>query len=228
MKAKKITVAIDGPAAAGKSTAGKELARELGYLYIDSGALYRAAALKALKSGIPLEDGPALGRMIKESRLKPVRTPLGMRMLLDGIDVTDEIKGEEAGFAASTVSAMPEVRAALLRLQRDLGRDGGVVMDGRDIGTVIFPDAGAKFFLDASCEERGRRRYLEMKAAGHEVSLTKIIEDIARRDAQDRNRDHAPLVAAPDAVYIDTTGKGPEEVVAMMKRHIAGAVEKDP
>ena len=143
-----------------------------------------------------------------------------MRTILDGKDVTDELKGEKAGLAASTVSAHPQVRKALLQLQRDLGRDGGVVMDGRDIGTVIFPDAEAKFFVDATPEERGRRRHLEMKARGETVRLEEIVEDIRKRDMQDRNREHAPLVQAPDAVYLDTTRMTPDEVVALMMEKI--------
>jgi cytidylate kinase len=219
LKRNKPVVAIDGPAAAGKSTAGKRLAAELGYLYLDSGALYRTVALKAARQGIDLTDGPALAELIAQSRLQPVRTTEGMRMLLDGEDVTEEIRGEKAGFAASTVSARPEVRAALLRIQRDLGLEGGVVMDGRDIGTVIFPDAEIKFFLDAPAEIRGERRYMEMREAGSlDRSLEEIVEDIKRRDLQDSTRDHAPLTRAADAVLIDTTHTRPEDVFDIMIR----------
>jgi cytidylate kinase len=220
MPRKKVIVTIDGPAASGKSTAGKHLAEELGYIYIDSGALYRAVGHKALAEDVPLTDGPALRRMLDSSSLQPVRTERGMRIILDGEDVTDELKGEKAGFAASTVSAHPQVRKTLLQLQRDLGREGGVVMDGRDIGTVIFPDAEAKFFVDATPEERGRRRYLEMKARGEKVLLEGIVEDIRKRDFQDRNREHAPLVQAPDALYLDTTRMTPDEVVSLMKKKV--------
>jgi CMP/dCMP kinase len=218
---KKLVVAIDGPAAAGKSTAGKRLAAALGYLYLDSGALYRTVALLAARRGIGLTDGPALRDMIAAHRLQPVRTAGGMRMLLDGEDVTEAIRGEQAGFAASTVSARPEVRAALLEIQRGLGREGGIVMDGRDIGTVIFPDAGAKFYLDAPAEVRGKRRYEEMRQAGrHDRSLEEIVEDIRRRDHQDSTRSHAPLARAPDACYIDNTHEGPDEVLAIMMRRV--------
>jgi cytidylate kinase len=220
MSGRKIIVSIDGPAASGKSTAGKRLAAELDYLYIDSGALYRAVGLKAMSEGVPLDDGPALARMMTRTRIQPVRTAGGMRILLDGADVTEEIRGERMGKAASTVSARPEVRKALLQLQRDLGREGGVVMDGRDIGTVIFPGAEAKFYLDATAEERGRRRYLEMRAAGRKVSLEKVIEDIATRDRQDRNREHSPLRRAPGAFYLDTTGMDPDEVIQAMRKEI--------
>ncbi len=224
MKLKRPVVAIDGPAAAGKSTAGKRLAAELGYLYLDSGALYRTVALAAQRGGIPLTDGPALERMLAGISLKPVRTAQGMRMLLDGEDVTEAIRGEQAGFAASTVSALPEVRRVLLQLQRDLGRDGGIVMDGRDIGTVIFPEAEAKFYLDAPAEVRGRRRWLEMRAAGRECDLERTIEEIRKRDLQDSSRDHAPLARAADALVIDTTHTEPEEVVAFMKQHLSRLV----
>ncbi len=221
MKRNKLIVTIDGPAAAGKSTAGKSLAADFDYLYIDSGALYRAVSLKALRKGIDLGDGAALERMIRRTRLQPERTDRGMRMILDGEDITDELKGEKTGFAASTVSALPEVRRALLHLQRDLGREGGIVMDGRDIGTVIFPDAEAKFFLNASPEARGKRRWLEMKATGEECTEEQVVEDIRRRDLQDITRSNSPLMQAPDAVVIDTTDTTPDQVLAIMKDKIA-------
>jgi cytidylate kinase len=213
-------VAIDGPAASGKSTVGKRLAAELGFLYVDTGALYRAVGLKAAREGIPLEDGPALERMIQATHLLPVRGAAGMRTVMDGEDVTDLIRGEAAGFAASTVSARPEVRRALLDLQRRLGEDGGIVMDGRDIGTVIFPDAEAKFFVTASAEERGRRRWLEMREAGHPADLDVVVEEIRRRDHQDSTRAAAPLVRAPDALLIDTTGLDPDQVLSLMAARV--------
>ncbi len=220
-------VAIDGPAAAGKSTIGKLLAAETGFVYVDTGALYRAVALAAGRRAIPLTDGPALERMMTGLDLRPVRTAEGMRMFLEGQDVTETIRGEQAGFAASTVSALPEVRRALLALQRDLGRDGGIVMDGRDIGTVIFPDAEVKFFLTASAEERGRRRWLEARADGRDRSLDQVVDEVRRRDRQDSTRAEAPLRPAEDAILIDSTGLEPAAVVARMKellvRHLTRA-----
>ncbi len=220
-------VAIDGPAAAGKSTIGKLLAAETGFVYVDSGALYRAVALAAGRRGIPLTDGPALEVMMAGLDLRPVRTAEGMRMFLDGQDVTEVIRGEQAGFAASTVSALPEVRRALLAIQRDLGRDGGIVMDGRDIGTVIFPDAEVKFFLTASTEERGRRRWLEVRAGGRDCTLDQVVDEVHRRDRQDSTRAEAPLRPAEDAILIDSTGLEPAAVVARLKellvRHLTRA-----
>ncbi len=220
-------VAIDGPAAAGKSTIGKLLAAETGFVYVDTGALYRAVALAAGRRGIPLTDGPALEGMMAGLDLRPVRTAEGMRMFLDGQDVTEAIRGEQAGFAASTVSALPEVRRALLALQRDLGRDGGIVMDGRDIGTVIFPDAEVKFFLTASAEERSRRRWLEVRAGGRDCTLDQVVDEVRRRDRQDSTRAEAPLRPAEDAILIDSTGLEPAAVVARLKellvRHLTRA-----
>ncbi len=220
--ARKPVIAIDGPAAAGKSTAGKALAALLGFLYIDTGALYRAAGLKAVREGIPFDDGPALAAMLARTRLRFRRDGRGMRLIMDGRDVTGDIRGETNGLAASAVSSRPEVRRALLDIQRSLGKRGGIVMDGRDIGTVVFPNAEVKFFITASLEERGRRRWLEMKAAGHDATLASVIEDIRRRDHQDSTRSNSPLVRAPDAVLIDTTGLGPEETVAAMMARFPG------
>jgi cytidylate kinase len=189
-------------------------------VYVDTGALYRTVALAASRRGIPLTDGPALERLMAGIHLRPVRTADGMRMLLDGTDVTDAIRGEQAGYAASTVSALPEVRRGLLALQRELGRDGGIVMDGRDIGTVIFPDAEVKFFLTADAGERGRRRWMEMRAAGRDCTLDQVIEEIRRRDLQDTTRAESPLRPADDAIRIDSTGLDPATVVARLREHL--------
>jgi cytidylate kinase len=176
-------IAIDGPAASGKSTAGKALADRLGYLYIDTGALYRAVGWLASQAGITPEN------------------------------VSGEIRTEKIGHLASAFSALPQVREALLGIQRRLGAGGGVVMDGRDIGTVIFPDAEVKIFLSASDRERSRRRWRELSDRGERSDPEEVRRELGRRDSRDRNRPHAPLRTAPDAVSIDSTGLSPEQVL---------------
>jgi cytidylate kinase len=213
---KRLVIAIDGPAAAGKSTAGKALARRLGYLYIDTGALYRAVAWLADREG--LADAPAetVGRLIHAANIRLAGDPGGLRVLVDGRDVSGEIRTERMSQLSSRLSALPEVRAALLELQRRLGEGGGVVMDGRDIGTVIFPAADAKFFVLASPEARARRRYEELRARGSRVEEAGVRAELEERDRRDAGRDVAPLRPAADAVTIDTTALSPEQVLERM------------
>lgn len=220
-------VAIDGPAGSGKSTASRLLADRLGFVLVDTGALYRAVALAAREAGVDWADGPAVGRLAGaldvSFRPRPGRKPA---VLVAGRDRTEDVRSPEASEGASRVSAHPEVRAALLGQQRALGADGGVVLEGRDIGTVVFPDAEVKVFLTASPEARARRRTDELRAAGHPVDYAATLEDIRRRDDRDSLRPVAPLRPADDAVHLDTTDLDLDAVVdrlASLVRERTGA-----
>ncbi len=206
-------VAIDGPAGAGKSTVASEVARRLGFTRIETGALYRAVALLAQRRGVALDDEPALARLAEaiDVRFEPQADGTN-RVLLAGEDVTEALRAPQVSEAASRVAALPAVRAALLDLQRRLGEGGGVVLEGRDIGTVVFPDAEVKIFLTASAEERAARRLAELRARGIAADPKQVLEAIERRDAQDAGRAVAPLVAAEDAVVVDSTGRTVDEV----------------
>jgi cytidylate kinase len=209
-------VAIDGPAGAGKSTAAKGLALRLGYTFLDSGALYRAGAWAARRRGIAWSDGRALGQLIHDLDIRFDGRDDANRITVDGEDVTAEIRRPQISDGASQVSAFPEVRAGLLALQRRIGASGRVVAEGRDMGTVVFPDARAKFFLTAPVEERARRRTLELAASGRPQDLDVVLAEMLLRDQRDSTRAVAPLRRADDAIEIDTAGVGPEEVVARM------------
>jgi CMP/dCMP kinase len=209
-------IAIDGPSGAGKSTIAKLLARRLKYAYIDTGAMYRAIGWKATREGIDLADEHALAELVSRTKVTFNGGSADPKVSGDGRDVSGEIRTPEMGMAASAVSRSKTVRARLLELQRELGADGGVVMDGRDIGTVVFPDAEVKFYLDATAEERGRRRYQELKEKGLDVELARITGEIAMRDLQDSRRDIAPLRKADDAILIDSSRLTVEEVLERM------------
>jgi len=213
---RKLVIAVDGPAAAGKSTVSKALAARLGYLYIDTGALYRAVAWLADREEIADGSSEVIGARVVKADIRLEGNPRRPRVLVDGRDVSAEIRSERISQLSSKLSALPEVRDALLDLQRRLGADGGVVMDGRDIGTVIFPGADAKFFVFASPETRARRRHAELQAKGIAADPDKVRAEIEERDRRDAGREHAPLKAAGDAVAIDTTDLDPEAVVARM------------
>ena len=213
-------IAIDGPSGAGKSTIAKLLARRLGYTYIDTGAMYRAIGWKAKRDGVDPADEGALARLCAGTEVTIRHDADGQRVLVNGIDVTDDIRTPEMGMLASAVSKSPAVRARLLTLQRMLGEAGGVVMDGRDIGTVVFPRAEVKFYLDASAEERGRRRWQELKEKGMDVDRAAITEEIRARDLQDSSRSIAPLTRAADARYLDSSTMTINDVVAAMLSHI--------
>ena len=212
----KLVIAIDGPGAAGKSTVGKALAARLRYLYIDTGALYRAVALLADREGIADAAPGVIGARVRAADIRLEGDPRQPRVLIDGRDVSAEIRTERISQLSSKLSALPEVRSALLDLQRRIGANGGVVMDGRDIGTVVFPEADAKFFVFASPEVRAARRHAELLAKGVAADLTQVRAELEERDRRDAEREHAPLRAADDAIPIDTTYLDPDAVVARM------------
>jgi len=195
-------VAIDGPAGAGKSSASRGLAERLGFAYVDTGGMYRAVGVLAEERRIALDDDPALAHLIDGLRIDSA----GERLVVDGRDLSDAIRTAAAGELASRVSTRPVVRERLVALQRMLGARGDVVMEGRDIGTVVFPDAGLKVFLTASPEERARRRARELAARGELADERQLAADIARRDRRDSERAHSPLKPAADAVIVDTSG----------------------
>jgi len=207
-------VAIDGPSGAGKSTVARAVARRLGFLYLDTGALYRAVGLMAHEAGVDPRDDKAMARLCAGLDIAVRAGNDGAtRVLLNGRDRTLDLRSEAVSALASAVSAQPSVRARLLGLQRDAGARGGIVMDGRDVGTVVFPDARVKVFLDADPSERARRRHAELAAKGQAADAGATLRAVAERDAADRGRALAPLVQAPDAVRIDTTHMDLDEVV---------------
>jgi cytidylate kinase len=211
---RRLIVAIDGPAGAGKSTVAGRLAAHFGLLNLETGAMYRAFALKAIEKGIAPDNPAALEKLAAETSIALEPTPSGNRVLLDGSDVTSHVRDAAVTQAASQVSVHPAIRRWMVDLQRKLGEKGGVVMEGRDIGTVVFPDADIKIFLDASPEARGERRYEQSgKAAPPEA----ILSEIRERDQRDRNREQSPLRPAPDAVVIDSTNLTLEEVVSKVQ-----------
>jgi len=206
---KLLTIAIDGPSGAGKGTVARMIAAELGYRHVDSGAMYRAVAWKALQEGTALEDEDAVTRLATRSSIEVEST----RVLIDGADVTRAIRTNEIDRAAAAVARLSRVRAVLVDRQRHLRSAGGIVMEGRDIGTVVFPDADVKIYLDASPEERARRRANDPAHSAGSTSVSEVVTALAARDQLDRTRTASPLYAAPDAVIIDTTGKAIPEVV---------------
>jgi 4-hydroxy-3-methylbut-2-enyl diphosphate reductase len=214
-------IAIDGPSGVGKSTLSKLLARELGFLHLDTGAMYRAVALAAQRRGIAATDHAALGSLAGEVTIDFVRDAGSERVLLDGEDVSAAIRTPEISLLTSQVSACPAVRAAMVERQRVLGSPGGVVLEGRDIGTVVFPDAQVKIFLTASAAERGRRRFLELQTKGMSVDLARTIAEVEARDTADSGRSHSPLCQATDAVVIDTSSLTVDQVLAEMLSLVA-------
>lgn len=207
-------VTIDGPSGSGKGTVGRLLALKLGWHYLDSGALYRLVALAALRRHLDLRDAAGLAAVAANLDVRFAPAAAGDRVYLEGDDVSLELRTERAGDAASKVAAVPEVRSVLLGRQRDFAVAPGLVTDGRDMGTVVFPDALLKVVLTASAEARAMRRHKQLKEKGIDVSLPDLSWDIAQRDARDANRTVAPFKPAPDAQVIDSTSLAPEEVVA--------------
>lgn len=214
IKKSKNIIAIDGPAGAGKTTISRLAANHLGFTYIDTGAMYRAVALKAYENSIDTDDEKKLESICKKIKITFKTTKKENSIFVDGKDYSEKIRKPFVGEITSKVSAKPKVREAMVKFQRSIGKHGSVVMEGRDIGTVVFPDADIKFYLDASPETRGKRRYLELIAKNEKASLKDIIDEIKKRDKRDSSREHSPLKMAKDAVYVDTSDMTIEEVVA--------------
>ena len=221
--AKQLTIAIDGPAGSGKSTVARRVAAMLGYLYLDSGAMYRAVALKALRSRTSLEDDALLEKLTRETHIE-LRAPtadqeaagLKNRVFLDGREVTTEIRTGEVAQAASRLATIAGVREVLVAKQQKAGEGAGVVMEGRDIGTVVFPRADLKIFLEALPETRAQRRWMEHQEKGEALSVEEVLEEVHERDKRDRERKVSPLVRAKDAVLVDNTAMGIEETARLI------------
>jgi cytidylate kinase len=216
-----LVVALDGPSGAGKSSAGRALAARLGYVYIDTGAMYRALALKAMRSGAALDSENDLLPLAQRVRIELSES----QVRLDGEDVTSAIRSQEVSAAASRVSVHPLVRREMVARQREMGEPGGVVLDGRDIATAVFPDAEVKIYVDADPAVRARRRHAELRAAGQDADLAAVERDVRERDWNDSHRADSPLTRAPEAVLLDTTGLGLDEVVRRMLEVVERALE---
>lgn len=207
-------IAIDGPAGAGKSTVGKRTARKLGFLYIDTGAMYRALTLKAIEQGISVNDEPAIIRMAENTVIDLINKEDGsLAVMLDSRDVSKEIRQPRITQLVSDIAKIKEVRRIMVCLQRKLGKQKNSVLDGRDIGTVVFPDADRKFYVDADFKERVRRRFEELKETGQAITFEEVEADLHNRDTIDSTRAVAPLKRADDAIYLDTTKMSIDEVV---------------
>ncbi|MGZ3538726.1 MAG: (d)CMP kinase [Thermodesulfobacteriota bacterium] len=217
-KKKGLTIAIDGPSGAGKSTVAKALAKRLSYIYIDTGAMYRSVALKVKEKAISPQDESAVSQLASSLHLTLIPEGGQIRVLCDGQDVTEAIRTPEISRLASHISQQRAVREALVQMQREMAKGGGVILEGRDIGTVVFPDAEVKFYLDADSDERIRRRYEEMIDKGVKVDLKQTEEELVQRDQNDMHRIHSPLKRANDAIYIDSTHRSVDEIVEEMTR----------
>lgn len=217
-------IAIDGPAGAGKSTVAARLARKFGYVNLESGAMYRALGLKAIETGTDRTSEPALVELAKRSKIELIPTPEGNRVLLDGRDVSVRIRERDVTDAASVVSVQPKVRELMVQLQRAMGAQGGVIMEGRDIGTVVFPDADVKIFLDADQSVRAERRIAQVNAKDPEQAA-KLIRDMQERDRRDSTRATSPQVAAPDAIHVDSSRLNIEEVIAEIDRIVSARLQ---
>lgn len=217
---KRIVIAIDGPAGSGKSTVSKMLAKALGLLYIDTGAMYRALTLAAMRNNVDLEDGEGLEKLAKSARIDLREEGNISKIFLDGEDVTGLIRTPELTGNVKYIARVPGVRAEMVRLQRSIGRRGGAVLEGRDIGTVVFPDARYKFYLDADQAERAKRRYEELVELGTKVSLDDIKKDVSTRDHSDMTRSVGALKRADDAIFIDTTELSIDGVVEKLLAYI--------
>jgi len=217
---KRLKVAIDGPSGAGKSTVARSLAKRLGYAYIDTGAMYRAVALIAKLEAIAIDDETGLSRLASFLQITFSNQNDVIRVLCNGEDITEAIRAPDISLLASDVSKRKGVREALVRIQREMGQKGGVVLEGRDIGTVVFPDAEVKFYLDAKTEERAQRRRRELSEKGIEVDFPETLAEVVRRDQNDMRRALSPLRKAEDAILIDSTDRSIEEVVEEMLRAV--------
>lgn len=210
-----ISVAIDGPSGAGKSTVSRSVAKAFGFIYVDTGAMYRTIGLAAFRKSLDTKDKPSVIGILPELNIELKYNEQGeQRMYLNGEDVSADIRLPEISMCASNVSAMPEVRAYLMDMQRQMAKRYDVIMDGRDIGTVILPDADVKIFLTASAEERANRRYKELKAKGVETTFDEVLDDMIKRDAQDSGRETAPLKPADDAIRLDTSNMDFDDSIA--------------
>lgn len=216
---KEMIITIDGPAGAGKSTVSRMLAQRLGYRYIDTGALYRGIAFKADKDGVSADDDKGLEKLCLDIKLEFSAIKEDSMLILDKEDITDKIRTSKITMLSSSISAKPVVRSCLLNIQREMGIDKNAVFEGRDMGTVVFPEADIKFFLDASVKQRALRRYLQYKENGGDP-LEKIEKNIIARDLADTNRKNAPLKMAEDAFFIDSTNRLPDKIVEIMISHI--------
>ena len=221
-----INVAIDGPAGAGKSSIAKAVAKDTGYIYVDTGALYRAVAHYTLEKGVSPDDSASVVALLDGLEIKLAYNEGQQRVISQGNDVSDKIRTPEVSMAASKVSAIPEVRAFLFDLQKKIAAENNIIMDGRDIGTVVLPDAQLKIFLTASAEERARRRFAELKDT-EGVTFENILADIIKRDENDMNRAVSPLKQAEDAVLVDTTEMTIEEVIALLEKMIRETEAKE-
>ena len=222
-------IAVDGPASSGKGTVARLVAHDLGFAYIDTGAMYRAVALFGDRAGLDLRDGPGLAAMIPGMRFAFTFNDGAFQISVNGEDISRTIRSQEVGQGASAVATLPEVRRALLDTQRGLATEQGVVMDGRDIGTVVLPQAQLKVYLDAEVSVRARRRYEELAGRGEEVRLAQVLAELQARDEQDSGRAHAPLSRAQDAVAIDSTDLTPEAIVRQVLRlALARGARRDP
>ena len=222
-------IAIDGPVGSGKSTVARHVAQMLGYVYVDTGAMYRASALKALRSGVPLNATEKLVELARNTHIDLRSRGEEQRVLLDGEDVTEAIRTPQVSQAASKVALIPGVRHVMVAEQRRAGAAGGVVMEGRDIGSVVFPDAGLKIYLTASAEVRAERRWREHQQKGEAISLERTLEEVHERDRRDRERETSPLVRAPDAVLVDSSAMDAEEaarLVVLLAQSRADAVPR--
>lgn len=217
-------IAIDGPAGAGKSTVAARLARKFGYVNLESGAMYRALGLKAIETGTDRTSEPALVELAKQSKIELIPTPEGNRVLLDGRDVSARIRERDVTDAASVVSVQPKVRELMVELQRAMGQQGGVIMEGRDIGTVVFPYADVKIFLDADQSVRAERRIAQVNAKDPDQAA-KLISDMQERDRRDSTRATSPLAAAPDAIHVDSSTLNIEEVIAEIDRIVSARLQ---
>lgn len=219
-------VAIDGPAGSGKSTVARMLAKRLGFKYLDTGAMYRALTWKALQHGVDLKDANALCQLMDQTTIEFRGNNEGLQIFTDGIDVTEKIRLPAVTNNVHYVSNTPGVRHRMVKLQQTLASEGNIIAEGRDMGTVVFPDAEKKFFLDADIEERARRRYGEMHPTDNKVSYTDVIQDMEIRDKRDTTRDNSPLRKSDDAIYLNTTTMSIEEVVGRILKEVEDVVKK--